>query len=110
MKIIYNKLLPPKNFVALNLFGVIFARKEYMPIMGRTINHEAIHTAQMREMLYVFFYIWYGVEWFVRLTQYGDRRMAYRNISFEKEAYEYDAYPEYLRYRKLYNWFRHLSL
>ncbi|MDH6354722.1 hypothetical protein M2132_001051 [Dysgonomonas sp. PH5-45] len=106
MKIIYNKLLPTKGFVALNLFGVIFARKEYKPISDRTINHESIHTAQMREMLYLFFYIWYGIEWVVRLLQYKNKRDAYRNISFEKEAYLHDMDPVYLKHRKLYNWFR----
>lgn len=28
-KIIYNKLIPFKGYVAINLFGIIFARKEY---------------------------------------------------------------------------------
>lgn len=55
MKIIYNKLIPFKGFAAINLFGVLFARKECKPLSERTINHEAIHTAQMRELLYVGF-------------------------------------------------------
>lgn len=29
MKIIYNKLIPFKGFIAINLFGIIFVRKEY---------------------------------------------------------------------------------
>ena len=28
-KIIYNKFIPFKGYVAINLFGIIFARKEY---------------------------------------------------------------------------------
>ena len=42
------------------------------------------HTAQMKEMLYIFFYLWYVVEWIIRLFMKGN---AYRNISFEREAY-----------------------
>lgn len=106
MKIIYNKLLPSKGFVALNLFGVIFARKEYNPITARTIHHESIHTAQMKEMLYLFFYLWYGIEWIVRLIQCKNKIEAYRNISFQREAYMNDMNPEYLKSRKMFSWFK----
>lgn len=58
MKIIYNKLIPFKGFIGINLFGIIFVRKEYKKRLYRSvINHENIHTAQMKEMLYIFFYI-----------------------------------------------------
>lgn len=39
MKIIYNKWIPFKGFCAINLFGVIFARKG-CKVTPRTINHE----------------------------------------------------------------------
>lgn len=45
MKILYNNIIPLKGFQALNLFGVILARKEYGELSEITINHEAIHTA-----------------------------------------------------------------
>ncbi len=86
MKIIYNKYLPLKGFMAINLFGVVFARKECCPLPAKTTTHEAIHTAQMRELLYLVFYVWYGVEWVVRLIQYRDTIAAYYNIPFEREA------------------------
>lgn len=87
MKIVYNNILPVKGFTAMNLFGIIFARNEYKPLTRRIQNHEAIHTVQMKEMLYIFFYFWYLVEWLVKLFRYG--RNAYENISFEREAYTY---------------------
>ena len=61
MKIVYNNILPVKGFAAMNLFGIIFARNEYKPLARRIQNHEAIHTVQMKEMLYIFFYLWYLV-------------------------------------------------
>lgn len=106
MKIIYNKILPIKGYAAINLFGVVFARKEYDPISERIKNHEAIHTAQMKEMLYIFFYLWYGVEYLFRLVQYRNTNKAYRNISFEKETYSNDRNLEYLKNRKLFSWLR----
>lgn len=99
MKIIYNKILPVKGYAAINLFGVVFARKECKPLSEITLNHEKIHTAQMRELLYIGFYICYLVEWFVRLFMKGN---AYRNISFEREAYNNDVNLSYLKRRK---WF-----
>ena len=97
MKIIYNNIIPFKGFAAMNLFGVIFARKEAKPLSKRTLNHEAIHTAQMRELGYIFFYLCYVVEWIVRLCMKGS---AYRNISFEREAYAHQGAKRYLKTRR----------
>lgn len=97
MKIIYNNVIPFKGFAAMNLFGVIFARKSAKPLPERTLNHEAIHTAQMKELLWVGFYLCYLAEWVVRLFMKGN---AYRNISFEKEAYNCQHIPEYVQIRQ----------
>lgn len=97
MKIIYNNIIPFPGFAAINLFGVIFARKKYRPLSATKINHEAIHTAQMKELLYVGFYICYLIEWVVRLFMKGS---AYRNISFEREAYNCYHIPGYVQIRQ----------
>lgn len=110
MKVIYNKRLPIKGYTAINLFGIIFARKEFKPISERTLNHELIHTAQMKELLYIFFYLWYGIEWLVRLIQYRDRLSAYYNISFEREAYSNQSDLGYLRVRKVFQFRKYLSI
>lgn len=106
MKIIYNSIIPFKGFSAMNLFGIMFARKECKGrISEKTINHESIHTAQMKELGYVFFYIIYFFEWIVRLfTNPGN---AYRSISFEQEAYVNENNYEYLNSRKHYTWFKY---
>jgi hypothetical protein len=90
----------------MNLFGIIFARNEYKPLARRIQNHEAIHTVQMKEMLYIFFYFWYLVEWLVKLFRYG--RNAYENISFEREAYTYQYDYSHLEKRKKYHWIKRL--
>ena len=106
MKIVYNNILPVKGFTAMNLFGIIFARNEYKPLARRIQNHEAIHTVQMKEMLYIFFYFWYLVEWLVKLFRYG--RNAYENISFERGAYTYQYDYSHLEKRKKYHWIKRL--
>lgn len=103
MKIVYNRFIPFKGFGAINLFGVIFARKGYK-VTPRTINHEKIHTAQMRELGYIGFYVLYLLEWLVRLVV--ATKTAYRGISFEVEAYEYQYDYSYLESRKPYAMWR----
>lgn len=100
MKIIYNNLLPFRNFEAVNLCGFIFARKQYCPLSERAIIHERIHTEQMKEMLFLFFYIWYLIEWLIRFIHFRNALQAYYAISFEKEAYENQYSASYLKKRK----------
>ena len=105
MKIIVNKIIPFKGFAAINLFGVLFVRKG-VNITDRLIQHEKIHTLQMKELLYVFFYIAYVLEWLVKLLFYGKK--AYRNISFEREAYANEEALGYLNNRPLFAFLKHI--
>ena len=105
MKVIYNRLLPPKGFKAINLFGVVLVRKECR-MTTTDLSHEAIHTAQMRELLYVPFYVLYVLEWLWLLPRYPKRHEAYRHISFEREAYAHQAEPDYLKTRPKYNQYK----
>lgn len=99
MKLIYNKFIPFKGFRAINLFGVCFVR-EGCSMPPHSINHEKIHTAQMRELWYVGFYVLYLLEWLCRLV-YAPMT-AYRGISFEREAYEHQYDYDYLKTRRPY--------
>lgn len=101
MKIIINNIIPFKGFKCINLFGILFCRKELNKI---DINHEAIHTKQMQEMLYIPFYIWYIIEYLIKLFT-GN---AYRNLSFEREAYSNQYDLNYLNNRKHYSWIKYV--
>ncbi len=94
--------MPVKGFRAINLFGVVFARKEQAELSRQIINHESIHTRQMLELMVIGFYVWYIVEWIIKWIIYKDRFLAYRNIGFEREAYDNDEDLDYLKYRKWY--------
>ena len=72
------------------------------------INHERIHLRQQLELLIVFFYVWYFLEYLFRLLQLKDRRKAYRSISFEREAYENEKDLGYLRRRSFWEFLRYL--
>lgn len=106
MKIIYNKIIPfGKNLYAINLFGVLFAKG---PCNRFVINHEEIHTAQMKELLYAAFYILYILEWLFRLAQYRSPMKAYSNISFEREAYAMQGDLSYLAHRRHYSFLHYI--
>lgn len=99
MKIIYNNIIPFPGYIAINLFGVLFVRNEYKgKISPRIINHEGIHTAQMKELWYIGFYLLYVLEWLYRLVFHT--KSAYRGISFEREAYNHENEPRYLETRE----------
>ena len=107
MMVIYNTLIPFKGFQAINLFGVLFVRKG-CELNSVTLKHEAIHTAQMKEMLYLFFYLAYVVEWIYYLCRLNDWMKAYRAISFEREARKYQFDEEYLKTRPMYNQYKEI--
>lgn len=100
------KLIP--KGICVNLFGTFWAR-DVSWIDKFVINHERIHTAQQRELLFVPFYLLYVMEWLVRLLQYRNRKDAYMNISFEREAYAHGHDLTYLSTRRLFAWLKYLK-
>lgn len=100
MKIIINRWIPiGRRFYAINLCGVLFAKG---PCNRRIINHESIHTQQIKELLVLGFYLWYVIEWTIKLIKYRNMYKAYENISFEREAYANDANYSYISTRPRY--------
>lgn len=72
-------------------------------------QHENIHLQQELELLFVGFYLWYAIEWIIRVFQYKfDMHMAYHNVSFEVEAYTWEKFENYLRVRNHYKWMEYL--
>lgn len=97
--IIPNNIFPFKDFMFCNVCGILFIRKDAMDNVDESdYNHEAIHTAQMKELLYIGFYIAYLLEWLYRLIFHT--KTAYMGISFEREAYENEANLNYLDTRR----------
>lgn len=96
-----RRILFGKDFYAINVCGIIFAKG---PLGPTELNHELIHTAQQRELLYIFFYLWYAVEWLVLLCKYRNGTKAYFNIRFEREAYRHQNDLDYLRHRRHYRY------
>ena len=74
-----------KRFNGMTLWPFVLIREKSLKEDTRFLNHERIHFQQQKEMLVIFFYCWYGLEYLLRVIQYKNRFVAYQNISFERE-------------------------
>ena len=99
MIVLVNHFLLRKKFTGMAVWPFIIVRSKQLKQDAAFLNHERIHLRQQLEMLVVLFFIWYLIEFLVRLIQYKDRSLAYRNISFEKEAYANEKDLDYLKKR-----------
>lgn len=93
MKVVVTKHFPFGKFVAINMFARLYLKdkdKSRLTLMIRypnryfkLIQHERSHTKQQNDLLGIFFYVWYVIEWFFKLFTEGK---AYRELCFEREA------------------------
>jgi hypothetical protein len=90
-----------KNYHGMTLWPFLLVSKRQDVNDTTFMNHENIHAAQQKELLIIFFYLWYAVDYLRhRITK--SHHAAYRNIIFEKEAYAMERDLHYLNRRK--NW------
>ena len=116
MKVFYNSWIAKvftmiKDYSTVMLFGAVFT--EDSSVSERTIYHEQAHAVQYRTLFcaglvlalivslftelswwsvslilipVILFYVWYVIEYIIRLLLYRNHYRAYRNIVFEREA------------------------
>ncbi|WP_350287881.1 hypothetical protein [uncultured Croceitalea sp.] len=106
--IVVFKHLFRKNYVGLSLWPFIIIKEDTYRQDEVLINHERIHLQQQKEMLVVFFYLWYLCEWLFRTLLYLNSYRAYQNISFEREAYTNEENFDYLKNRRPYNFLKYI--
>ena len=131
MIIIENKFIPFGEYTTMNLFGILFTKRD--KLSDKIINHEKIHTIQIFELAIVgiflvfilnafiylpiwtfllgipFFYIWYACEYiFVRFF-HKKQNDGYHDISLEEEAYANEDNLSYLEDRLPFNWIDYLA-
>lgn len=101
-------MLIRKGFQGMVLWPFIIVRSQSQLKDAVFINHERIHLRQQIEMLVLPFYIWYGVEFLLRWKQLKDKKKAYLNISFEREAYQNEKDPHYIKQRSFWSFYKYL--
>ena len=96
----------PKRVSAIALWPFIFIKEKELSKNPILINHEKIHLKQQVELLILLFYCFYLIEYLFLLFRFLNHDKAYRNISFEKEAYQNDKDLNYINTRKLWAMWR----
>lgn len=112
-KIKYTDKVPfGAEAITLYPFGIYIKSKykdnQYLLEREELIRHEAIHVAQQKEMLYLFFYIFYLLELLIKNIRYLNSDKAYRKVSFEQEAYNNSDNPLYIKQRSPWSWFKYI--
>ncbi|WP_025141599.1 hypothetical protein [Pedobacter jeongneungensis] len=103
MPIIIVKKLPAAGMA---IFPFILLKSERLKRDAEIINHETIHLRQQLELLVFPFYILYLLNYLINLFRYQNHDLAYRNIIFEKEAYDHETDLKYLKNGNWYGWIK----
>jgi hypothetical protein len=95
-----------KNVLAMALWPFVVYKDKKTSENTVIQNHEKIHHRQQIELLILPFYIWYFIEYWVGMFKCKFKHeIAYRNISFEMEAYDQERNKDYLKHRPYFsNW------
>jgi hypothetical protein len=96
--------LSGSNIVGIQLFVWLFVHDlYYWKRHAIRLNHENIHFAQGKELLFIGFWVLYGLNYLINLFIFNfNKKLAYKNIIFEKEAYKMEGVTNYLSKRKPY--------
>ena len=110
MYFITSKYLLGKRYSGISLWPFVVIRHKKL-LRDRTLfNHERIHLRQQVEMLVIPFYFCYLLEFLVRYIYYGNAFTAYKNISFEREAYAEENHENYLKKRRFWAFVKFLKV
>jgi len=91
---------------AMALYPFMLFKNGNLKSNERIIRHEQIHFSQQLELLVIFFYPLYLMNYLVNLVRFRNHKKAYFEISFEREAYQNESDLNYLKKRKAFAWIK----
>ncbi|SFN92963.1 hypothetical protein SAMN04487989_106152 [Bizionia echini] len=103
LMIVVSKDIVPKHYLAITIWPFIFVKKQAFKKDVILLNHERIHYKQQIELLVIPFFILYLLEFIYGIIKFKSSRQAYRQISFEREAYTNENNLNYLKSRLFWN-------
>ncbi len=109
MFLIVAKYLIPKGYRGMAVYPFVLVKYDFDKVNRIFVNHEKIHLKQQLELLIIPFFIWYFFEFLIRLIQYKNTALAYRNISFEREAYAKETDFNYLKNRSFFQFLNYIK-
>lgn len=110
MFLIVAKYLIPKGYRGMAVFPFVLMKYDFDKTNSTFVNHEKIHLRQQLELLMLPFFVWYFLEYLIRFIQYKNGALAYRNISFEREAYAKETDLNYLKSRSFFQFLHYIKL
>jgi len=93
----------------LTLYPFILLRHHHLKMDAVLINHEKIHLRQQLELLVLPFYLLYILNYAINLVRYRSHFKAYRQIIFEREAYNNEQNLDYLKNRPLFAFLKYVK-
>jgi hypothetical protein len=109
MIIVCQNLLKNTKINGITLYPFIFIKNPEDKKNSVLINHEKIHLKQQLELLIIFFYLAYIIEYYYHLIKLKNGHRAYLAISFEREAFAHELDLEYLKKRKVWGFWKYLK-
>jgi len=106
--VVISKYLVPREYIGITIFPFIFLKYYNLKSNSVLMNHEKIHLRQQIELLVIPFYVFYVIEFLIRLIQHKKWYLAYQNISFEREAYEKEKDLNYIKSRLFWSFVSYL--
>ncbi len=108
MILIVSKYLIPKGFRGMTVFPFVVVRDQNAQDYLALMNHERIHLRQQLELLVLPFFVLYGLDYLAKLIRYRDKDKAYRNVVFEREAYQNENDLDYLKSRSFWKFLKYV--
>jgi hypothetical protein len=108
--IFISKHLVPNGYLGMTVYPFVVLKTKALLVDVVLMNHERIHLKQQLELLIIPFFIWYSLEFIIRLMIYKNWRKAYRNVSFEREAYCNESNLDFLKERKFWDFLKYLRV
>ena len=109
IKKVYCKHLPFKGYTAMSVYPWIIIRKDnkkkYTPTANR---HTQIHLLQQLETAWIFFFVFYALEYIFKLVLTMSHYRAYKSVSFEQEANNHQGHINYISDRKHFEWIQYI--
>ena len=103
-----QSLLKNTKISGITLFPFILLKRKEDLHNKILLNHEKIHLRQQVELLVIFFYLWYVVEYYYLYFKLKDSFLAYKSISFEREAYAMENDLKKKKKRKLWSFWKYI--
>ncbi len=107
--ILISKYLVPKGYVGISVFPFVLLKHKFLKTNMSLINHEKIHLRQQLELLIIPFYLCYSIEFLIRFLVYRSWNTAYKNMSFEREAYANEKDLNYLKSRSFWRFINYIK-